>query len=1028
MFPPEYKVEPVLPKQAIYNCLAPLGYSKIACNFAKEKPDSFSFHPLFDQFAAVSPDPANFIKSLITCREVGYSADRHKKQEDKMDHFGTSPDPLTDAAFNLALDYTYKMYRSCLIAPFCPLPSLVPTSAPGFPYSHYGIKDKAEAIKSPLNAQLLSSQATPIALSCNKASEALPDEDLEQGKLRTVFATPTYFIEMQKYYFECQNVLLKQGHHRTWGKYGYVKQYRGFDALMRKLLPFAWLWDADVSGYDRVIQLLFAYEHRARGHFERLGFDWERYGPLALCSVFCDPGSLPDIALKEYLSVGFNRETYAFTVYNSVCPVVAMHNGVIYRRPTGNNSGSNDTTTDNTLQHTNICMDLVIRAFHRVHGRFPTFEETLEWYFLLFGDDKVGGAPEWAFSSAEDLASFVIDHYKNRHGLTIKRSAFHIVKKQPGQPFSGISFLGATAKYENGLFVPYPRVGKLSYSLATFMRCDDPSDYNILLAKVSALYDLVAPCSELSKLKDSISQYARFINNQLALNPHVTVDRDQLDYALKGTINWDLYMGYETHSSFNFFGGQVDGGIKVSVRTNEQQQQFTRHSARQGAAQGTEHVEWAFAVQTANSRRFKMVGSGNGSVSRRTHRLRRVSRPYHFFRFDSDDTVHNIGESPSYSPSRSAFRRTCILQPSNTSFDVHSPRYRSSQHRSYVKAVRRHLNRSSHRDFLRCPIFWCQRSSMPNWNEYIYGTRRTSTYTHYRISPDICLWQFPSDSLWLRSSQHYGGVIQGWFGDCLSVAFLPPALQLVPSTSCELSFCSIKNDHDASRNTDGSNLVPHISHMGCKRRCICGLYFEFRQYSFCFLSSQSSSWFDYQRRCSITYYRFRKPVSLPSSSAGPNYWQDRGYELNFSFRCFWCYIYRLESELDFAGDCEVRGGEDSFYDRTQPARPDSTSGAVRSYGVRNLLPADRNDCPRCESIRQPGRRVLGVCVRSDWRRAPCGRCGVNACPGTCRYCNRCSWFSRLQVWSYYNPTTAPEDPAEEGGSQFSSVPSKQQTA
>lgn len=1017
-------VGPVLPKQAKYNCLAPLGYSKIACNFAKAKPDSFAFHPLFDQFAQSFPDMADYIKSHITHREVGYSADRHKQQEDKMDHFGVSPDPLEDAGYNLALDYTYQMYRSCLISPFCPLPSLVPTSAPGFPYTHYGIPDKAAAVKSPLNAALLAALATPVALSCNKASEALPDEDLSEGKLRTVFATPTFFIEMQKYYFECQNVMLKQGHGRTWGKYGYVKQYRGFDALMRKLLPFSWVWDADVSGYDRVIYLLFAYEIRTRGIFERLGFNWKDHGPLALFSVFCDTGSALDLQLEQFRKDGFDRVTYAYTVYNSVCPVVAMHNGVIYRRPTGNNSGSNNTTTDNTLQHTIICMDLVIRLYNRAYDRFPTLEETREWYFLLFGDDKVGGAPEWAFSSPDDLASFVTDHYKNRHGLVIKRKAFNIVHKLPGQTFSGISFLGATAKHENGLFVPYPRVGKLAYSLSTFMRCDDPSDYNILVAKISAIYDLISPCDELLELTKCVSQYARFVNNQLALDPSVTVDRSPLDYALTGKINWDLYMGYETQSSFIFFGGQVDGGIKVSKRTNEQQQQFTRHSARQSAPASTPNVEWTTCVQTTNSRRSKVVGIRYRPFSRRAHRLRGVSRSDHFVCFDTDCSVHNLCECPKYRTARPTLRRPRIFQSSHPPLGFYTSWGGVEQHRFQTSPVWGHIHRASHSDFVRLAVFRCERRCLPGWNEYIYGTWRTSANPKHSFSADIRVWQFSPDSVWLRSGQHHSGVVQGRIGDCLSIPFIPSTCEPVFGTSHVHDICGEQADYDASRHTSRSNSLSYLPHMGGQRRSLCGLHFEFRRNSFCFLSPQSSSWFDHQLRCSIAYYRYWQPSSLPASSAGSLYWKNSGYELDFSFRCLWCYIYRPEPQFYPTGHCEVCCGEDTFYYRTQPTSPNSTSLSIRPSGSRDLFSRNRNDCPRCESLRQPGWRVLGVCVRRDWRRSPCARCGLNACPGTCGYCSRCRWFSSLQVWSCYRSQQRAE---EEDGSEFSSVPSKQQS-
>jgi hypothetical protein len=550
---PEYQIVPLLSRQkGQYKYLEPLGFSRIAKVHRKEKPDSLTYSNRFLEFQQSFPQEAAVLSSLISNREVGFSFERQRAQELKMDRMFVTPDPLTDYSFKLAINFAYGMYKPCLIAPVCSHFELVSKSASGMPYSSMGYPTKGAAVLAPIHTTLLDTTATPIGLNVPKGSEALPDEDLLVGKLRTVCVDPTFFVSTQKYFFDGQNNLIKLYHTRTWGKYGYVKQYGGFDRLMRGLLPYSWLYDADVSGWDRSIFLLYTYELRLRGLFAYYGVQLD--SEFALSCLFDDDDEHSSFhASFRVRNPPFTIKFLRRVIYDSVFPVVAMSDGVIVRRFTGNNSGRNNTTTDNTLQHSIIAAHLVIRRFFEIHNRYPEFSEINETLFYLFGDDCCAGFPLDYFDSSSQLRDFVINHYF-LHGMTVKPSAFHIIRKDPGSPFSGLSFLGSTAFFEHGLFVPYPRVGKLMYSLCCVMKGSEDTD-DLLVDKILAIWDLVSPCSLLIDIRHAVHTFALSLEKMIASHENYSTLSSKLVYAVNDRINWQLYMGWEAQDRFYNFSG-----------------------------------------------------------------------------------------------------------------------------------------------------------------------------------------------------------------------------------------------------------------------------------------------------------------------------------------------------------------------------------------------------------------------------------------------------------------------------------------
>lgn len=482
-----------------------------------------------------------------------------------MDKLPVVPDPEVDSTFKLTLEYTYKMYQGVLETGCSSNASVVPTSAPGFPYSAVGIANKGDAVESQLHKELIEILATPVALS-NSKDEALPEEDLLDGKLRTVMCSPAYLVVITKYFFESQNTLQKDNHQFLWGKYGYVKQYGGFNRLFAEMEPFEVLWEGDASGWDRSISLLWTYELRVRGILAH--FNVKYSSKYALQAVFSSPEE--DILFEEShrkVKNILNLKLFRFAIYEAIFPVVATVDGVVYRRMTGNNSGGADTTTDNTIAHVIIAMHLFIRLFFKTFFRYPTYHEVMTFTrHFLFGDDVLGGFKNIFDMSSLEYQESIIQHYL-LYGLTLKPKAFKILMKSPLQPFSGLSFLGSTAYWKNGYYVPFPRVGKFCYSLSSRAGNAEDTD-DITVAKLVALWDIISVCfnngdhPEMEDLKVAVSKYATYIAKVIAPRDVSRLLTDQLLFATTSTINLSLYLGIESRSAVNFLSGPVVGGIK----------------------------------------------------------------------------------------------------------------------------------------------------------------------------------------------------------------------------------------------------------------------------------------------------------------------------------------------------------------------------------------------------------------------------------------------------------------------------------
>jgi len=502
--------------------LEPIGFIPSLQSRRKFKDDRANPSPLFEQFRREDNVSAEEILRRRQHKEVGYSEERQKAQERKFD-VPAPQVPVERAKFaDIAEDYCFRMLQTCLVAPFSSRQEFDASKAPGHPYPNFGLDTKGAALASELHKELLTAMPDPIWKSTPKGREAIPDEDLLTGKLRTFHQVSLYFAAWQKFFFQNQNEAMKRRHGSLWGKYGYVKQYGGLDRMFRRLEKFTTRFMMDISGYDRVAFLERVYRLRSKGL------------KLANAELFSKFSAIFDWVVK-----------------NTVTPVTSMVDGSIYRRQTGNCSGSNNTTSDNTILHIIVMMYFCLVTYYRKFGQILEYEQMVQYMdSFLFGDDNATALDEqfFGFESEMDLKDSVAFAFQD-WGFKVKDKSWKCqYGVQPGAPVSDIEFLGSTGIWVEKLqaYLPRPRVSKLTFSLS----CCYSGEVETLeqcIAKVVDIFDLCC-WTEDSCLVGSISKYAMFLYRRATLEMSSSIPVSMLDSLLRvatGGRDYTLFLGWE---------------------------------------------------------------------------------------------------------------------------------------------------------------------------------------------------------------------------------------------------------------------------------------------------------------------------------------------------------------------------------------------------------------------------------------------------------------------------------------------------
>lgn len=357
----------------------------------------------------------------------------------------------------------------------------------------------------------------------NDKDELLSTEELERNKTRGIFGSSFHGIYREKFLYGRQNKIILENHKNCWIKYGFVKQYGGFNTFLKNLEDRNFRWESDCSGFDRKIYLGFVYELRNANIINK----------------------------EEYLDV-ISRVTQ-----DNVTPLVLLPNGYLVRRPTGNNSGKNNTTVDNSIAHFIINVYIFVKrlmqlGFDRQNIKLSIIMERIK--LGIYSDDKLGSfnLNELEYETPEEFLEFERDCYAE-FGLEIKKSAqYWTYDPELGRIDEGHSFLGSYASYSEtaNMYMPSPRFGKICSSFTQRYKNDD------IVVRFARILNLTLNCFPDNEIFVSALKYLKFF-----------YDSNQKKNYLFDELLHEVELDLSVTSSFQriYLGFESRGGLKRAI-------------------------------------------------------------------------------------------------------------------------------------------------------------------------------------------------------------------------------------------------------------------------------------------------------------------------------------------------------------------------------------------------------------------------------------------------------------------------------
>lgn len=465
----------------------------------------------FKEFAEKNPNHAYFIEREADWRPVFESYSAVWKSIRKLD----TSDVLdrTDKFHNLGVTYADIMLREYLRSTPTMEFDIDLDTAPGAIYRKYGCKDKYTAIGTDIYDYYRTGSFIPIWSLSGKAEFQGPEE-LKEEKIRTFMGPPLEFLIKQKVLFTNQNTNLKNccNDPSQWIKYGFVKQYGGFHKLFKNMEKFDLVWTGDVSGYDRSLQVQ------------------------------------PEVyALRsKYLSIDSEklRQELDYVVYHTINSTLLLPNGALFQRNCGNNSGSLNTTTDNSIAHVIMMFRFLIKAWYDHYGAMPTYADIMmNCEVNIMSDDNCGSLNSQAFGLDEFSFPDALRLNYAFYRLMVKEKALVVRMRKLDEPINGIEFLGSESKLVDGWYFPLPRRGKIC-SRAVYI--NEKEEFWRVLARITALTLHAMPVDELREYFKSLLVF--MINHEdhiQCLIEHPAVYYEAVVLLDQVDRYWQLYLGLE---------------------------------------------------------------------------------------------------------------------------------------------------------------------------------------------------------------------------------------------------------------------------------------------------------------------------------------------------------------------------------------------------------------------------------------------------------------------------------------------------
>lgn len=353
----------------------------------------------------------------------------------KHDRPRISPEnPLFDEVIRVGISYFSYLYNE---------PSVLNdvefnmNTGAGVPFTQLGMRKKKEAFKQGKILTDLCNRLNHIPVDKDAPKiELLDIVDLENEKLRDIKVSYLPHLAAQKLFYDAQNKAIIENHMVGWIKYGAAKQYGGFHRMIKPLEKHPDRIQGDASRWDKSIFLGPCYQVR-NAHLK----------------------------INDEL-----KELFAWAMHFVLNPYIMLPDGKIVKLKTGNCSGRNNTTTDNSIAH---WMILVYLFFKLQIKAYPNEKPSLSTVFAnaifcIYSDDFLGSTNFEFYKVTKDEFIEIMRETYAEFGLEMKLKAFLITQDvKRGRISKEHEFLGSYCYYieEYERYIPYPRFGKVCASL-----------------------------------------------------------------------------------------------------------------------------------------------------------------------------------------------------------------------------------------------------------------------------------------------------------------------------------------------------------------------------------------------------------------------------------------------------------------------------------------------------------------------------------------------------------------------------------
>jgi len=529
--------------------------------------------PIFAQFTNTKTVDTSYVEKMATQRVVKLTRKNIDISFAKCDRPKTNPDDdlETYVVDTLVKEYLYGQLHVPVLGPLDEMSFNTGTS-PGKKWKKRGYPKKKDLLDDPNFEEKVWSFEIPV-WDVNGKIEILPLEEIKAHKARTTFNCPCDFLTIVKILYDNQNAAMVDMARESVIKYGYSKEYGGFDRLGKDLEDFEEVDEDDASGYDRSVWLGDVYH------------------------------------LRNSMLIYPNEDIYLFAIewctQHTVYPLVGSPDGVIRRRKTGNNSGSNNTCADNSIKHLIICFRLVCKIFENKFGRWPTLNEILDNHlFNIYSDDNLAGNNlKYLDMTYEEYRIWKVAVYAE-YGLVLKPSQ-HFHSSGPGKLNPKHSFLGSSFHYDDDLrkYVPFPRIEKICSSLYYFQKTLPPLQQLMKFVAIQVLSVYVPELCEITR--ELVLWYEPKVGN---LPPEIRADITRL----KNNPFLYAYWLIGRESVFTERGTAVFGFINTMNKVSRAEKALEKLGARTGMTK--QGLEWLkCAIDPFHDGRLEVEGYPDAS-------------------------------------------------------------------------------------------------------------------------------------------------------------------------------------------------------------------------------------------------------------------------------------------------------------------------------------------------------------------------------------------------------------------------------